>query len=163
MNQSTEVGQVKLSREVQLEVCKRHAAFEASSDIQAWLKREHDIDLTLASILYYKDSEKWQDQYQRYRAAWQAETKDMYRLANVSGRMSELEKLYGDIYQEYRQALKEQDDTAIRSARRQLKDTLMQIQTELPGSEVSGAGGVVNINLPDFVQEGLGIKKDKGE
>lgn len=83
----------------------------------------------------------------------------MYPLANVSGRVGELTKLYTDAWKRY---LKASADGK-RAESRLCQSLLEQIQTELPGSEVSGSAGVININLPDNVQSGLFMQKDKGD
>lgn len=156
---STNTAPGKIPHNLQHEICRKLAAFMGPTKIAEWLKVEHGIEVDKSAIVHYKAHDKWKDQFQRYRAEWQAGTRDMFPLANVSGRVGELTKLYTDAWKRYQKA-----DTLFKSsAARHCQEILEQIQTELPGSEVSGSAGVININLPENVKQGLFIQKDKGE
>lgn len=153
----TNSAPTKIPDHLKHEICKRLAAFIGPTAIRKWLKAGHSIELSKPGILHYRDSDKWTDQFARYRAEWQAGTRDRLRLANVGGRVEELTKLYQDAYKRYEKASADSK----RAEARHCQEILEQIQSELPGTEVAGGGGVVNINLPDNVRQGLGLQPEK--
>lgn len=149
----------KLTDELKQQVCKRLAAFIGPTKICRWLQSEHGITIDKSTVLHYRDSDKWADQFARYRAEWQAGTRDRLWLANVGGRVEELQKMYEAVHK----GLGDAAASDKRSIRGELRAILEQIQTELPGAEVGAAGSVININLPENVKQGLFMEKDKGD
>ena len=144
----------KLSEELQDQVCRKLAAFIGPTSICQWLESEHGITIGKPTILHYRDSKAWSDKHARYRAEWQSGTKDLYPLANVTGRIKELEGLYADALKEYKLA----SGADKRALRNQCQSILEQIQTEIPGADVAGSGPSVTIELPDYMREGLHLE-----
>ncbi|MFC1595549.1 DUF2280 domain-containing protein [Gemmatimonadota bacterium] len=147
-----DTGQNKTPEHVKPEICRRLACFETPSDTQSWLRIEHGLELSLPSILYYRDSEKWQDQYHRFRAEWQTSTRERIKLANVAGRVDELGKMFAAATCELERS---QEESVQHRLRAELRDILEQIREEIPGGEMTGSGSTVTIELPDFMRKGL--------
>ena len=143
-----DVGQIKLSPTLKLQVCQRIGEYWQNNQILEWLQSEHNITLNSSTITYYRTSEDWQEEIQRARAAYNAGLDDEWG-ASARARVIELQGLY-------EVAVKDKQTPARRAECQRL---LEQMATECPGLQAATGGSNIQINIPEHLAAGVGLVK----
>ena len=111
------VGQWKLTREEQFEVCQQLAMYKNPAEVNEHLLRNFNKTLSSAAVYQYKRSKQWQPIIKKYRKQYNDAILDV-PIANKRKRLDELQ----DIYDEFKSKKKLANaQVVLRDAREELE------------------------------------------
>ena len=138
----------KIPDELKPEVCQRLACYETTANVAKWLEEEHDIKLDPSSLHNYIKGDAWVDQFQRFRAQFNADliehagASKSWRVLHLTGQALRL--------------MAKPETPEIRKELREIFDALRREMDNVISTDGKPAGSDTLI-LPDSVAKALRI------